>query len=123
MPPRRDGIRDGQIIVVGGLLSSLSSAVPTPTRLALWDANRSAVPVHPCGLKMCDLASAKPESACDETDESRLKIVWRWKACTRFQQEFELAVGEDILMGVSGRERPPMTIRPFSRGLVVMRHP
>jgi hypothetical protein len=30
--------------------------------------------------ELSDLAGPKPESACDETDESRFEIVWRWKA-------------------------------------------
>jgi hypothetical protein len=111
------------VVVVGGFLLGLSSAVSTLARFTLWDAKRSPVPVHPRSLKVCDLASAKPESACDETDEPRLEVLWRWKARTRFQQEFELAVGEDILMGMSSCERPPMTLGPSSRGLILMRHP
>jgi hypothetical protein len=72
---------------------------------------------------MCDFARSKPESACNETDESCFEIVWRWEPCTRFQQQLKLPVGKDILVGVSSRERPPMTICPFSCGLVVVRHP
>jgi len=44
-------------------LSGLSSAVPTPTRFVVWDANRSTVPVHPLGLKVCYFTSSKPEAA------------------------------------------------------------
>jgi hypothetical protein len=111
------------VVVVGGFLLGLSSAVSTLARFTLWDAKRSPVPVHPRSLKVCDLASAKPESACDETDEPRLEVLWCWKRRTSFQQEFELAVGEDIFVGVPSGERPPMAICPFSRRLVVVRHP
>jgi hypothetical protein len=114
---------DREVVVVSGFLLGLSSAVSALTRFMLGDAKRSPVPVHPRSLKVCDLASAKPESACDETDEPRLEVLWCWKRRTSFQQEFELAVGEDILVGVPSCERPPMAIRPSSRRLVVMRHP
>jgi hypothetical protein len=114
---------DREVIVVGSFLSGLSSAVSTLARFMLRDAKRSPVPVHPRSLKVRNLASAKAESARDETDEPRLEVLWRWKARTRFQQEFEQAVGENFLVGVSSCERLPMTIDPSSRGLVVMRHP
>jgi hypothetical protein len=71
---------------------------------------------------MCNLPSTKPESACDETDESRFKIVWCWKGCTCFQQELELAVSKDIFVSMSSRECLPMPVSPFSSGLLVMRH-
>jgi hypothetical protein len=123
MPARGKRSLDGEVVVVGGFLLCLSSAVSAPARFMLGDAKRSPVPVHPRSLKVRNLASAKPESPCDETDEPRLEVLWGWKAPTRFQQEFELAVGEDILVGMSSCERPPMTNGPSSRGLVVMRHP
>jgi hypothetical protein len=108
---------------VRGFLSGLSLAVSALARFVLWDPNGASVPVHPRALKVRNLASSKAESACHETNESCFKVIWRRKAWTRFQQEFELAVSEDILVGVPSRERPPMTISPFCFGLVVMRHP
>jgi hypothetical protein len=123
MPARAKRSPDGEAIVVGGFLLDLSSAVSALTRFILADARRSPVPAHPRSPKACDLASAKPESAHDETDEPRLEVLWCWKLVRRFQQEFELAVGEDILVGVPSCERPSMAIRPSSRRLVVTRHP
>jgi hypothetical protein len=79
VPPGRDGILDREIIIVGGLLPSLSSAVSTPAWFVLRNANRASVPVHPRGLEVGDFAGSKPESACDETDESRFEIVGRWE--------------------------------------------
>jgi hypothetical protein len=123
MPARGKRSPDGEVVVVGGLLLSLPSAVSALARFMLGDAKRSPVPVHPLSLKVGNLASAKPESPRDETDEPRLEVPWRWKCRTSFQQEFKLAVGEDILVGMSSCEGPPTTIGPSSRGLVVMRHP
>jgi hypothetical protein len=123
MPPRRDGILNRQTIVVDGLLAGLASAVPALARFVLWDANRPAVPVYPRCLEMCDFASPKPESACDETNESRFEIVWRREGCARFQQQFELPVSEYILVGVPSRERLSMAVCPSRYGLVVVRHP
>ena len=123
MPAGRDGDFDREVIIMGRFLSSLSSAVPTPTWFVLWDANHSTVPVHPLGLKVCYFTSAKPEAARNKTDKSCFKVVRRWKCRTRFQKEFELAIGEDIFMRVSGCEGPSMTVRTFSCRLVVVRHP
>jgi hypothetical protein len=123
MPPRRYSILDRQTTVVDSLLPGLAPTVPALARFVLWDANRPAVPVHPRCLEMCDFASPKPESSCDETDEPCFEIVWRREACARFQQQFELPVSEYILVRVPSCERPPMAICPFSCGLVVVRHP
>jgi hypothetical protein len=51
---------------------------------------------------MRDFTCPEPESPGGETDESRLEGVGLWQCRTRFQEEFELAVGEDIFVGVSG---------------------
>lgn len=123
MPSRCKGSSDRQVIIMGSFLSGLSSAVSALTRFVLGDANRSAVPIHPRDLKVRNFASPKPESAGDETDKSRLEILWRWEGSTRFQQEFELAVGENILVGMPSRERPAMSICPFRRRLIMMGHP
>ena len=106
---------------MGSFLLGLTSAVPALARFVLGDTNRAAVPVHPCGLEVCNLPSTKPESACDETDESRFKIVWCWKGCACFQQEFELAVSKDIFVSMSSRECLAMPISPLSSKLLVVR--
>ena len=107
---------------MGHFLFGLTSAVPALARFVLWNANCAAVPVYPRRLEVCNLPSTKPEPACDETDESRFKIVWCWKGCTCFQQELELAVSKDIFVSMSSCERLPMPVSPFISGLIVMRH-
>ena len=107
---------------MGGFLFDLTPAVPTLAPFVLWDTNRAAVPVHPRGLEVRNLPSTKSQSACDETNESRFKIVWCWKGCTCFQQELKLVVSKDVFVSMSSRECLPMPVSPFSSGLLVMRH-
>ena len=107
---------------MGSFLLGLTPAVPALARFVLWDTNRAAVPVHPRGLEVRNLPSMKPQSACDQTNESRFKIVWCWKGCTCFQQELKLVVSKDIFVSMSSRECLPMPVSPFSSGLLVMRH-
>ena len=78
MPPRGEGVLDGQLVGAGGFLSGLPSAVPTPTWLVLWDTDRSAIPVHPRGLEMRDFTGAEAESTSREANESRLEGVGLW---------------------------------------------
>jgi hypothetical protein len=85
MPARGKRSSDGEVVVVGGFLSGLSSAVPTLARFILGDAERSSVQIHLRGLKVHNLARPKPESTRDETDEPRLEVMWRWERLTRFQ--------------------------------------
>lgn len=87
-----------------GFLPGPSWAVPTATRFVLWNANRASGPVHPRGLEAGDLTGPRSESACCETDESSFEIVRCWKPRTGVQREFELPVGEDIIVGVPGGE-------------------
>jgi hypothetical protein len=85
MPARGKRSPDGEVVVVGGFLLGLPSAVSTLAWFMLRDAKRSPVPVHPRSLKVRNLASAKPESARDKTDEPCLEVLWRWERRTRFQ--------------------------------------
>ena len=120
VPPRGEGVLDGQLVGASGFLSGLPSAVPTMTWLVLWHTDRSAIPVHPRGLEMRDFTGTDPESPGGETDESRLEVVRLRQCRTRFQEEFELAVGEDVFVGVSGGECLSVTCGPLGGRLVVM---
>jgi hypothetical protein len=66
----------------------------------LWDTNRSAIPVHPRSLEVRDFTGAESESSRDETDEPRLEIIWLWECRTCFQEDLELAIGENVFVGV-----------------------
>jgi hypothetical protein len=71
---------------------------------------------------MRDFTGAEAESTSREASESRLEGVGLWQCRTRLQEEFELAVAEDVFVGVSGGECLSVTGGPLGGRLVVMRH-
>ena len=113
MPTRCDGGGFGELFTVIGFLAGLPLAIPTLTRLMLGNPDECAVPIDPSGSEVRDLPGPEAEAAPEQTDEPRLEATWGGQLPAGLQQEFELAVVQDILMGVTGGQRLAVPVRPF----------
>lgn len=91
MPSTRQGARKAEFISVAGLGMSLTTTVPTVTRLVRWYSKQFSIPIQPRYREVGDFTTTEPESAAQQADEPSFEAIWFVELVTGVKKALEFA--------------------------------